>query len=749
MVVVLVMMVAQGVYHVRNLSAYAPSAIYLLLGFSVLALAGLYIIQSLLAQNKKVSCELVRSRFFLSKAQEIAQLGSWSWEVDTNQFYWSPAMLQLFGLDPRHFDGRLGSILMAVHPEDRERVLEALRALPARLDNFPMQYRVRLPDGTVHHIWAECTAFKGDPREATRVIGTVQDITDRVCAEESLRESGMRLQILNQISALAAEDVGVWGLIGRTLGALRTAFPACKIDYAILTNHNMLNFYTDSATPETAKPRRVISVGEVPEVLRVLRQRQPIISMDILHDARFRPLLGQPLLRSSRGLMLVPSFYGSDRLGVLCLRAPMSIEWSAHEIATMQEVAEYLAGSVRELRAADERARAESIRRDNEQRFQLVLDSVSDVIWATDPEARQFIYLNDAVERVCGRPAQAFYEAPGLWWDIVYREDRVRVAENTRHLFEHGGAEIEYRIQMPGGALRWVNDRRTLARDSHGRPVTIAGVMKDITERRRVELQAHQAQKLESLGVMASGFAHQFNNLVMGILSNATLARSEAPREECGLQKSLGYIESNAERAAELCTQLLAYAGKGQFTLEPVNASTFLESMAPVVSASVGLRIRLELQLAAELPSFEADRSQLQQMLLNLISNAAEAMEEEGGVVTLETEYRYADRHMLDEACGGADLRPGKYVIMRVIDRGCGMGPDAIAKIFDPFFTTKYAGRGLGLAAVLGIVRAHRGAIGIHSKLGAGTTVSVMFPVLGEGLPLQDDDDALSQRAAS
>ena len=272
---------------------------------------------------------------------------------------------------------------------------------------------------------------------------------------------------------------------------------------------------------------------------------------------------------------------------------------------------------------------------------------------------------------------------------------------------------------------------------------------RDVTDAKRaeeqrlsLERQMQHAQKLESLGVLAGGIAHDFNNLLMTILGNADLALFElspyAPARE-----NIEEIEKASKQAAELAKQMLAYSGKGRFVIKPIDLREIVEEMAHLLKVSISKKATLKYNFADNLPPIDGDATQIRQIIMNLITNASEAIGDNVGVISLSTGTMECDRAYLD---GGYEilrtgldepLPEGRYVYLEVSDTGCGMDNEAIEKVFDPFFTTKFAGRGLGLAAVLGIVRGHHGTINIYSELGKGTTFKILFPA--SELPVSDD----------
>jgi signal transduction histidine kinase/CheY-like chemotaxis protein len=248
-----------------------------------------------------------------------------------------------------------------------------------------------------------------------------------------------------------------------------------------------------------------------------------------------------------------------------------------------------------------------------------------------------------------------------------------------------------------------------------------------LEDRRRSDEQLRSAQKLESLGVLAGGIAHDFNNLLVGVLGNAGLALLELP-EDSPARQPIRDIEISAQRAAELTRQMLAYSGRGRFRVEPVDLSAIVEEISQLLGRVISKQAQLTLHLARDLPAVVVDATQLRQVVMNLITNASDALQDRPGTVALETGLVQADRAMFASTYLDEPLPPGPYVYLEVRDTGSGMDPATVARIFEPFFSTKFTGRGLGLAAALGIVRSHKGAIAVQSAPGQGTTFRVLLP---------------------
>jgi PAS domain S-box-containing protein len=253
-------------------------------------------------------------------------------------------------------------------------------------------------------------------------------------------------------------------------------------------------------------------------------------------------------------------------------------------------------------------------------------------------------------------------------------------------------------------------------------PGRFAVVFVDITDRKAAEEGLREAQKLESIGLLAGGLAHDFNNLLVGVIGNASLAQDMVARDSPVAERLDGIVKTG-EQLAHLTRQMLAYSGKGRFFLEALSLSDLIPEMLALVQPSIPRKIELRLELERGLPPIKADRGQIQQVFMNLVLNAAEAIGMDAGAITVKTALRRVDDRP------PANLAPGEYVSLEVRDTGCGMDEATRGRIFDPFFSTKFVGRGLGLAAVGGIVRGHKGAITVTSAPGKGSSFTVLFPV--------------------
>lgn len=352
-------------------------------------------------------------------------------------------------------------------------------------------------------------------------------------------------------------------------------------------------------------------------------------------------------------------------------------------------------------------------------------------------------YVSSNVLDVLGYGAEELLSGAVSYGQLVFEDDLERVGREVTEATSSGAtsfAHEPYRLRRRGGEIVWMYDHTHVVRDGAGVTTHYLGYVFDVTSRmvaaeEKLELERRllHAQKLESLGVLAGGVAHDFNNLLTGILGQASLARKQLAsrgaldgRDEglLALERGVGHIEQLALRAAELTQKLLAYSGKGPVVVEPVDLGHLLDDMASILALILSKNAKVVRDLAPNLPSVMADRAQLQQIVMNLLTNASDALADEHGTITLRTSVSTLD----SAAAVALDVAPGKYVTFEVTDTGCGMADEAKTRLFEPFFTTKFSGRGLGMSAVLGIVRGHRGAISVSSRVGVGSHFTIHLP---------------------
>ncbi|MCR4316027.1 MAG: PAS domain S-box protein [Planctomycetes bacterium] len=367
----------------------------------------------------------------------------------------------------------------------------------------------------------------------------------------------------------------------------------------------------------------------------------------------------------------------------------------------------------------------------SEERYRKLIESASDAILVADAMSGEILDVNRRAESLFGRPRD---ELVGMQEISLHPAG---ITESRRKVFEivaKAGSFAEEFDEIVRSDGTVVPVGISVAAFNLGERKVISGFYRDLSERKRaeeerkqLEAQIQYAQKLESLGVLAGGIAHDFNNLLVGVLGNASFALSELPAESA-VTPIIKQVQIAARRAADLTNQMLAYSGKGKFLVETVNIATLVKEMTNLLSVSISKKATIRYVSDTEAPLIEGDASQIRQVVMNLITNASDALEDKEGIISVITGSLYCEKSYLKDTYFDEELDPGMYAYLEVSDTGCGMDAQTRAKIFDPFFTTKFTGRGLGLAAVLGIIRGHKGAIKVYSEPGRGTTIKVLFP---------------------
>ncbi len=391
-----------------------------------------------------------------------------------------------------------------------------------------------------------------------------------------------------------------------------------------------------------------------------------------------------------------------------------------------------------------ERKEADDSLRASEAKFRTFVERSFDVIFVLDATG-VLQFVSPSFEIRFGFPAS---DVIGHKFALfIHPDDRAPCIEYLIKVVSSGEGDTSppYRVKCADGSWRLFMANGTSYTDANG-AVMYIGIGHDITDQKKaeeerlsLERQLLHAQKLESLGVLAGGIAHDFNNILTSIIGNADLALIRINPESPAVD-NLHSIEKAAARAADLAKQMLAYSGKGKFVISNHDINDLLEEMLHILQVSISKKAVLRLNLTRPLPPVEADATQIRQIIMNLVINASEAIGDKSGVIAITTGCMDCDRSYLQDVWLDHNIGDGLYDFIEIADTGCGMDKETLAKLFDPFFTTKFIGRGLGMAAVLGIVRGHKGAVKIHSEPGKGSSFKILLPASGKPAEIFNHD---------
>jgi PAS domain S-box-containing protein len=624
--------------------------------------------------------------------QQIVEMSNeaiWVMDRDLRVAYVNLSAARMLGYEPAAALGR--SLFDFLFPEDVPAMIARTERRRAG-ESERYEQRVRRADGSsTWGLVSARTILDTDGRFNGSLL-VVTDISDLKRVEEALRQSKDRNRLISDNMI----DV-VWTLDPKTMRFTYVS-PSVKRLRGWTAEEVMAQPLEAALDPESFR----VVVGRMPALLESLPGASPTQTTEV-----FQP---------HRDGGIVPTEVVTTVL-----------------FDEQGEVSEILGVS----RDITERKRAEAARRESEfwlrqsQRIARLGSYVFDVPanrWQSSEYLDELFGIGPDSERTTE-----------TWLALVHPDERASLAAYLAEevIRRRQPFNLEYRIvRLADGDVRWVQGLGELELDGSGNPVRLFGTIQDVTgrhqqdgERRQLENQLLQAQKLESLGVLAGGIAHDFNNLLTSILGNADLALQDLPPGS-PVRDNVLAIESSSRRAAEISQQMLAYSGRGRFVVEPLVLSHLVRDMMRMLELAVSKRTLMRVDLADELPPVEADAGQLRQMVLNLVANAAEAVGDRDGSICIATSVVQCDpdNPLVDHL--GNPLRSGQHVVLEVSDSGVGMSAETLTRVFDPFFTTKFTGRGLGLPAVLGIIRGHRGSIQIDSQPGRGTTFRVLLPVL-------------------
>lgn len=457
--------------------------------------------------------------------------------------------------------------------------------------------------------------------------------------------------------------------------------------------------------------RHVVDLGE-PLVIEDAREHPVLRTNLAITDLNVIAYAGVPLITSD-----------GFALGTFSVVDIQPRKWTGREIEILQAFAVGVMAALElhaEKRAA--LAAAEALE-EGRALMQQVTENVDDILWLLDARTGKLIYVTSNVSRVWGIEAEALMEDLDRWRQRVHPDDLPLVDTRFQSALAGEATSIEFRIIRDDGSQRWLKTRLFPIFDKQGDQFRLVGTTEDFTERRDMEHQLLQAQKMQAVGQLAAGIAHDFNNLLAVILGSAELLteRVEDPADD-----ELKAIQEATRRGAEIVSQLLSFSKKQSFSPTVLNLNDVLRDMEPLIKQTLREDVELMLQLVEQLSPIEMDPGALNQVVVNLLVNAREAMPK-GGAVAVKTAMADVDA-LFGEMHGG--IKPGSYVCLTVSDTGRGMDESVRARAFEPYFSTKgtWEGGGLGLSTVIGIVERSGGTISLYSEPGIGTTVKIFFP---------------------
>jgi PAS domain S-box-containing protein len=665
-----------------------------------LSVAGAILLAFLMRLLKRLyatrdSLEASEARY--ERAMTASNAGHWDWNLITDEEYFSPRVKELYGL-PKDRDITTATQFFEqspVHPDDRQRRRQALQDhLAGKTARYEIEYRVQPKPGEIRWLHVRGLCFRDWSGKPIRLAGSAIDVTARKEAEQALRRSEERFAL-----AIAGSDDGLWdwNLDGDQVFCSPRAQEILRLPPGPEYRPRVEGLATIQFHPEDEVRRQAALEAH-------LAGRQPV------YGGEFR------VSDQCGGYRWV-------RIRGVCLRDAEGRPYR-------------MAGSVGDI---DAQKRAEVALRESEERFALAMTGSDEGHWDWNMRSGE-MYLSPRHKEMYGFSPDTVFATREEWVArIPLHPDDAQRWRNTiaEHLAGHTARlEIEYRIEPRPGETRWVQVRGQCFRDAQGKPMCMAGSTLDITERKRaeadrerLEIQLRQAQKLEAMGTLAGGIAHDFNNILSAILGYGEMAQ-KAALENSTLRRQIDNMINAGQRAKSLVERILAFSRSGVGARVPVHVLSTVSETLDLLGASLPAGVRLERELAADDAAVMGDPTQIHQVVMNLGTNAVQAMKTEG-TLRVRLDLRELDAPLFVST---GKLAAGKYVRLAVADSGKGIDPQILERIFDPFFTTKEAGvgTGLGLSLVHGIVTDLAGHIEVSSQVGLGSTFVVYLPWHGQ-----------------
>ncbi len=622
-------------------------------------------LQSSEKEQRNLAQQLEAERLRLVAAQRVAKVGSWETDLVTLAVNWSEEAHRIFETDPVSFQPTHQDFLDRVHPDDRAMVDAVFRDSFHLQEPQEIEHRVSLPDGRVKHVMERWQTFQDEQGRPTHALGTCWDITEKIMAEAEIRRS---TTLLRAVADGLPDAVFVKDRAGRYLLFNQGAADLVgKPVEEVIGRDDSALFSPEDARQVMENDQRVIGTGET-------RTEEEVLTAA-----------------------------GATRT-YLATKAPYRDECGN------------INGIVGISRDITERKRAENKIREQA----TLLDKARDAILVRDLE-HGITYWNKSAEELYGWSAEEVLGRKAS--DILYR-DLGGFEKAIDVVLSEGEWSGELQQVTKSGESVLIEGRWTLVRDDAGRPQAVLAINSDITEKRRLEQQFLRAQRMESIGTLAGGIAHDLNNVLTPILMSIDLLRLTSRDERS--RAVLSTVETSAKRGADMVRQILSFSRGVEGQHMKIDIPQIILDMQHLVQNTFPKNIDFHADVESDLPPFSGDQTQLHQVLLNLCVNARDAMPE-GGALTVSVRSLQMDETYAHMTPGA---KPGPYLKIKVADTGTGIPEEALDKIFDPFFTTKELGKGtgLGLSTVLAIIKGHRGLINVYSELGKGTTFSICFP---------------------
>lgn len=650
-----------------------------------------------ITKRKRAETLLTESQEQLALAAASVKLGIWDWNVVDDKLEWDARMFELYGINEKDFTGVYDAWETCLHPDDREQNEAHTRDALAGERPFNTEFRVIWPNGEVHHLEARALIERNDEGKAIRMIGVNWDITERKGTAIKLEALTIRTERRERMLTTMLSSMTDFAQIYDRAGRLLFANQPLLTVWGLTLDDVVGKDFHDLKYPYALANKLQQQIEQVFNTSQSITDESSFTGVDGItghYEYIFSPAIGAD--------GNVDFVVGSTRDVTERNLSEERLKYSQTNLAKSQEIAH--------------------------------LGSWDLIIPETGKINEGVLEWSDEVFRIFGYEPNQVEVSNDVFFNAVHPDDRADVAAAmTKALAEGGEYRIDHRIVRPDGSERFVHEHSEIIRDKQtGEPVKMVGTIQDITIQKQLGEQLRQSQKMEAVGVLAGGIAHDFNNLLTAIIGYSILTLNKMAPDD-PYRHNIEEVKNAGDRAAELTGQLLAFSRKQVMQPAVVNLNTIIASIQSMLTRVIRENIELRVVLDPQLGNIKADPGQIEQVIMNLVINARDAMPD-GGTLTIETsnvhlDESYISDHALDT--------PGDFIRISVTDSGVGMDLATRSRIFEPFFTTKEIGKGtgLGLSTVYGIVKQSGGDVIVYSEPGHGTTFKVYLPAVGDSVP--------------
>ncbi|MBC8131555.1 MAG: PAS domain-containing protein [Deltaproteobacteria bacterium] len=682
-------------------------------------------------KQAEIDARLLAQRLML--ATDAASIGIWDWDLQADTWYASPTYFTMLGYPPNEGLLDRGVWFDRLHPDDKAAVAEKIQSvLAGGVAPYAYEARMRHADGSYRWISVVGRVLEvNEHGKASRLLGVRTDITERKQAVQRVQKLNRVYSVLSDINQTIFREKDPHAVLAAAcriavekgrFAAAWIALKDAKPGQQRIAAHAGVTDETLKVLDALLDPKQECSCALVNHALQTGQQG---VCNDIATDPLAARWRDAALRRGFSSMASLPLKAGDKVVGTFNLYAGEPGFFDADEMRLLNEVATDIAFALEVHEREARRLRVEHALSESEERFRQLAESIQEVFWLNEPAGGGVLYVSPAYEMIWGRSCASLYESPTDWLDAIHADDRERVRAAISTKPAHGTYDEEYRVVRPDGGIRWVRDRAFPVRVADGQVTRIAGVAQDITAHRTLEEQLRQSQKMEAIGQLAGGVAHDFNNILTVIHGYASLLVMDANISAFAADAAQQIVDAS-EQAANLTRQLLAFGRRQVIQPKQLDLNDIITGLAKMLQRILGEDVGLQFKLWPHPLLTRADSGMLDQVLMNLVVNARDAMAGGGQLIVESTERTFT----VDDLRAVPEARAERYICLRVADTGSGISGTNLPHIFEPFFTTKDSakGTGLGLATVFGIVKQHGGFLIVKSAVGQGTTFEVFLP---------------------